>query len=78
MIVSADHQVEKTGSTLHSTAPALCIECHNVKTAKSGAGEADPLDGGDISSHVFDVPFEATDAMPLAYNNSCGLCHGIL
>jgi 5-methylcytosine-specific restriction endonuclease McrA len=74
-VVSADHQVEKTGAQLHASAPALCIECHNVKTAKSGAGESDPLDGGDITSHVFDVPLTATDAMPIPYNNSCGVCH---
>lgn len=75
-VVSADHQVAKTGSTLHNGAPAQCIECHNVKTAKSGAGDALlPTNGGDISSHVFDVPLIAADAMPIPFNNSCGGCH---
>ena len=75
-VVSGTHQVAKTGSNLHSGAPAQCIECHNVKTAKSGAGDAlIPTNGGDISSHVFDVPLSATDAMTIPYNNSCGGCH---
>lgn len=74
-VVSGDHQVAKTGSGLHAGAPAKCIECHTVKTAKSGAGPALASDGGDISSHVFDVPLTAPDAMPLPFNNSCGGCH---
>ncbi|NCP77893.1 MAG: hypothetical protein GW833_01715 [Desulfuromonadales bacterium] len=74
-VVSGPHQEAKTGSSLHSGAPAKCIECHNVKTAKSGAGASNPLNGGDISSHVFDVPLAATDAMPIPHNNTCGGCH---
>ena len=75
-VVSGDHQVAKIGSALHSGAPALCIDCHAVKTAKSGAGEQ-TWNGGDISSHRFDVPRVATttDAMPIPFNNSCGVCH---
>lgn len=71
---SASHQVAKTGSNLHNSAPALCIDCHMVKTAKSGAGEQ-TWNGGDISSHRFDVPLTATDAMPIPHNNRCGVCH---
>lgn len=73
---SANHQVARTGSNLHAGAPALCIDCHSIKTAKSGAGEQD-WNGGDISSHRFDVPRVATttDAMPIPFNNSCGGCH---
>lgn len=75
-VVSGDHQVAKIGAALHAGAPALCIDCHSVKTAKSGAGEQDWA-GGDISSHRFDVPRVATttDAMPIPFNNSCGVCH---
>jgi predicted CXXCH cytochrome family protein len=73
-IVNADHQVAETGSNLHSTAPARCIDCHAVKTAKSGAAEQD-WNGGDISSHRLDVPLSATDAMPIPHNNACGVCH---
>ncbi|MDT8444169.1 MAG: hypothetical protein RQ722_07745 [Desulfuromonadales bacterium] len=76
-VVSGDHQLAKTGSSLHAGGPALCIECHNVKTAKSGAG-SQFLGAGDISSHVFDVPVTATDAMPTAYLNSCLGCHSPL
>lgn len=74
---SAKHQEKKTGASLHSSAPAKCIECHNVKTAKSGAGNL-LLGAGDISSHVFDVPVAATDAMPTAFRNSCNGCHSPL
>jgi hypothetical protein len=74
MIVSADHQVEVTGSPAHAFTQALCINCHDVKTAKSGAG-SQFLSAGDISSHVFDVPLDATDAMPIPYLNSCLGCH---
>ncbi|MBE0501574.1 MAG: hypothetical protein IBX47_09045, partial [Desulfuromonadales bacterium] len=71
-VVSTDHQVDKTGYSMGTK--ILCIDCHMVKTAKSGAGEQN-WNGGDISSHRFDVPLAAADAMPIPYNNSCGGCH---
>ncbi|MBE0576666.1 MAG: hypothetical protein IH613_12315 [Desulfuromonadales bacterium] len=75
-IVSEDHQVAKIGAELHSFSQALCIDCHTVATAKSGAGEQDWA-AGDINSHRFDVPLRAnvTDAMPIPYDNPCGFCH---
>jgi predicted CXXCH cytochrome family protein len=75
-IVSEDHQVAKIGTALHSFSQALCIDCHAVATAKSGAGEQDWA-AGDINSHRFDVPLAAnvTDAMPIPHDNPCGFCH---
>ncbi|MBI2375247.1 MAG: NapC/NirT family cytochrome c [Deltaproteobacteria bacterium] len=64
-----------------------CIDCHMPKTAKSGSGRKQltiagtSYYSGDISSHLFDVPrrtsitTKAADMMPIAYSNSCGLCH---
>jgi len=65
-----------------------CIQCHNPKTASSGAGgnPTTPVTGGasgakyyqgDISSHLFDVPLgtSSTNPMPVPYTNNCGTCH---
>jgi mono/diheme cytochrome c family protein len=78
----------KTGASMG--AGTRCIQCHNPKTASSGAGSnpTTPVTGGtsatkyyqgDISSHLFDVPpktsVSSTNAMPVPYTNNCGVCH---
>jgi len=65
-----DHTAKMIG-VAHGTAVATCVDCHMVKTAKSGAGQFGFLLGAptgtstdadityfinDITSHVFDVP----------------------
>jgi predicted CXXCH cytochrome family protein len=82
------HMTAKTGASMG--AGAKCIQCHNPKTASSGAGSnpTTPAIGGtsgtryyqgDISSHLFDVPpktsVSPTNAMPVPYTNNCGVCH---
>jgi len=83
------HMTAKTG-TSSMPAGTKCIQCHNPKTATSGAGSnpTTPAIGGtsgtkyyqgDISSHLFDVPpktsVSPTNAMPVPYTNTCGGCH---
>jgi predicted CXXCH cytochrome family protein len=88
----AAHAIAKTGATMTwSSGPnVLCVECHITKTSTSGAG-SNPTTAkvggtsgtryyqGDISSHLFDVPFKTatspTNAMPVPYTNNCGICH---
>jgi predicted CXXCH cytochrome family protein len=82
------HMTAKTGVSMD--AGTKCIQCHNPKTASSGAGSnpTTPAIGGtsatnyyqgDISSHLFDVPRKtatsSTNAMPVPYTNNCGACH---
>lgn len=73
---SSDHQIDKSGYDMGAT----CIECHNVKTSSSGAGNnvTGTYPHGDISSHLFDVPDKTkvgTAKMPVPYTNTCGACH---
>lgn len=78
-VETAAHTVAKVGvDHAVALAQAQCIQCHNPKTANSGAGINQTAneafvgsDGkarlhGDISSHIFDVP-NKTLAMPVAY-----------
>jgi hypothetical protein len=73
------HQVDKVGVNMGTI---TCIQCHNTKTAGSGAGSnqtaAEGFTGasealylhGDITSHVFDVPSKAdavAQKMPVPY-----------
>lgn len=82
------HMTAKTGASMG--AGTKCIQCHNPKTASSGAGgnPTTPVTGGtsatkyyqgDISSHLFDVPrktsISPTNPMPIPYTNNCGVCH---
>jgi hypothetical protein len=79
------HQTAKTGATMGSS--VKCIDCHNAKTAGSGAGLTQTADEsfvgtdgtvylhGDITSHVFDVPTKAKAPMAVPYTNPCGSCH---
>jgi hypothetical protein len=76
------HQTAKTGANMGTI---TCIDCHNAKTANSGAGRnqtaAEGFTGaslklylhGDISSHRFDVPTKdkATlgSSMPVPYTS---------
>ncbi|MGK2943855.1 MAG: cytochrome c3 family protein [Desulfuromonadales bacterium] len=82
------HMTEKTGFSMDiGQLVTLCIDCHSTKTAKSGAGETVGKAGAsgtiyyqnDISSHRLDVPLKSdtspTNAMPVPYTNTCGLCH---
>jgi predicted heme/steroid binding protein len=71
------HQEAKSGFDMGAT----CIQCHNTKTAGSGAGSNQTADEGfvvgenlylhgDITSHVFDVPNKADAVekmMPVPY-----------
>ena len=77
-----------------------CVDCHMPLTAKTGAGSYGLLLGtpsgddsdeeivywkGDISSHLFDVPFKSNPgvsgvipgrAMPVPYTKNCAqTCH---
>ncbi len=67
---SVEHSLEMTGAA-HGKAVATCVDCHMIKTAKTGAGDYGALLGAptgtsaddeityfenDITSHVFDVP----------------------
>ncbi|MGK5092082.1 cytochrome c3 family protein [Deltaproteobacteria bacterium TL4] len=67
-----------------------CVDCHNTKTANSGAGlnatssfvgdSGTKYFRGDITSHLFDVPRKATasstNTMPVPYISGCaGACH---
>jgi len=75
-VISSDHQIDKSGYDMGAT----CIECHNVKTSSSGAGQnvTGTYPHGDISSHRFDVPDKTqvgTAKMPVPYTNTCGACH---
>jgi len=82
------HMTAKIGASMG--AGTKCIQCHNPKTASSGAGgnPTTPVTGGtsaakyyqgDISSHLFDVPRKtatsSTNTMPVPYTNNCGVCH---
>lgn len=82
----ATHMTAKTGFNMGPS--TLCIQCHVQKTAKSGSGSPTTLFTGasgvkyftnDISSHRFDVPLRssvsATNTMPIAFTNECGVCH---
>jgi hypothetical protein len=75
-VVLKDHQEDKTGVNMYG---ATCVQCHNTKTANSGAGSnqlaeeayvdknGKALLHGDITSHVFDVPTKAEAPMPVPY-----------
>jgi predicted CXXCH cytochrome family protein len=78
-VVIADHQTAKVGTTMGTI---TCIQCHNTKTAGSGAGSnqtaAEGFTGasgalylhGDITSHRFDVPTKdkaVAQKMPVPY-----------
>ena len=84
----AAHMTAKVGFSMG--AGTKCIQCHNPKTATSGAGSnpTTPAIGGtsatkyyqgDISSHLFDVPRKtatsSSNPMPVPYTNNCGVCH---
>jgi hypothetical protein len=85
----ATHMIAKTGVNMStSTRPAMCIDCHMPKTAKSGSGNPTPTFisaagtkyyENDIASHRFDVPMKTAvsvaNPMPIAYTNGCGACH---
>ncbi len=67
---TAQHTFEKLG-VAHGAATASCVDCHMVKTSKTGSGNYGALLSAptgasgdvtevyfdnDVSSHVFDVP----------------------
>jgi hypothetical protein len=68
------HQIQKTGFNMGN---AKCIDCHNVKTANSGAGLNQTGDylHGDITSHSFAVPDKFRAPMPVPYTSTCAACH---
>ncbi len=70
-----EHQKDKVGTVMGAN--AKCIDCHNVKTANSGAGLNQIGENlhGDITAHVFDVPNKTKKPMPVPYTNTCGTCH---
>ncbi len=83
------HLEEQTGfSHVGVEGPFLCVDCHMVPTAKSGASAPALLDTidappevqyfwNDISSHRMDVTGrDAYEEQPVAATNICAVCHG--
>jgi len=91
----ASHVADVTGFSGHASleelfGPYLCIECHMVPTAKSGAAVPalrDPIGGpptvqylwNDVASHRMTMTrwttFVGEPDQPIAFTNVCGECH---
>jgi hypothetical protein len=90
----AQHVADVTGFEGHASleellGPYVCVQCHMVPTARSGAAVPALLDRigsplvqyywNDIASHRMTVTLwdgSGQPSQPLAFTNKCGECHG--
>ena len=82
------HVAEKTGTSQHNGEDLLCVTCHMVGTATSGAQSPELLDKspptdepvwyfwGDIAGHRFESqPTSLASEQPVPATNACATCH---